>query len=134
MKKTWKKPTVLVAWGAVVAAFLSLYMTWGQQDGITASFMALIKEDPEFFQGVLALTVVGLLWSALFFLLNHPKLTLLGDLVSAFCGFAMSFSLVDIGVDLGFGAILFFLAIIVLIVMAFATKKIRQPKNQSAAQ
>jgi hypothetical protein len=128
MKKAWNLPTVWVALGAVVLAVISIYLPWLTYRKETASLIEVIESDPDFFTGFLPLIFIGLAWNVAFFLLNHPKLTLLGNLPVFFCGLIMIIAIGETPADLGFGAILFMIASVTMIVMAFATKKIRKAK------
>lgn len=86
--------------------------------------MDAIETDPDFYNGFLTVIVISLIWSTAFFLLNHPKLTLIGTVPAFLCGLIIVLAAGDSPASLGSGAILYMIATVALIVMAFATKKI----------
>ena len=118
IKETWKLVTVKIALAAAVLALVSLYLPWYTRDNLSQTIMQAIKERPDYYVGALPVVVIGALWTAAFFLLNHPKLTLIG------LAFVMEAS--GRGISLGMGAYLYAVMVIALIVCAFATKKIRK--------
>ena len=126
IKETWKLVTVKIALAAAVLALVSLYLPWYTRDNLSQTIMQAIKERPDYSVGALPVVVIGALWTAAFFLLNHPKLTLFGDaaLIFMFLAFVMEAS--GRGISLGMGAYLYAVMVIALIVCAFATKKIRK--------
>lgn len=126
IKMSFSRLTVKIALGAVVAAFISKYLPWLTDKTHSQSLAQAIAAKPDYFTGVPTLLMVGLLWVAVWFLLNHPKLTLLGDapLLLVWLGMLMTAS--DYSLDLGIGAFLFILAVAVCVVMAFMTKKLKK--------
>lgn len=128
IKETWKLITVKIAIGAAVLALVSLYLPWYTRDNLSQTVMQAINERPDYFVGALPVVIIGALWTAVFFLLNHPKLTLIGDAALIFMFLAFSMETWGRDISLGMGAYLYAVMTIALIVCAFATKKIRKMK------
>ncbi len=128
IKETWKLITVKIAIGAAVLALVSLYLPWYTRDNLSQTVMQAINERPDYFVGALPVVIIGALWTAVFFLLNHPKLTLIGDAALMFMFLAFSMETWGRDISLGMGAYLYAVMTIALIVCAFATKKIRKMK------
>lgn len=128
MKVCWKMATVKISVAAVILAAVSLFLPWFTFMGLSQSMMDAISADPEFFTGFLPVLIIAMLWVVVFFLLNHPKLTLVGDAALLFVGVGTMILGMDRGLNPGLGAGLFVVAVLVCIVCAFLTKKQRRPQ------
>ena len=128
IKKSWRTPTVKIAVIAVLAAIACLFLPWLKGEDITLSLMTAVRENPAEYTGVLPLIMVSALWVIFMFLLNHPKLTLVGDLPLIFilAGFFILDS--DSETKPGFGRYLYLAAVLVCVICAFLTRK-RREKN-----
>lgn len=129
IKKSWSLLTVKVAVVALLVSIVSLYMPWFTYDNLSQTVMQAIHADPDFFVGALPVLFIAVLWVLIFFLINHPKLTLVGDavLIFMYAGFVIAGK--DRNLNQGAGAYLYLAAVIVCIICAFATKKQREEKN-----
>lgn len=125
VKVCWKIITVKVAVVAAVLAAVSLFLPWFTYMGLSQSMMDAVAADPEFFTGFLPVIFIALLWIVVFFLLNHPKLTLVGDAALLFVGVGAIILGKDRGLSVGMGAWLFVLAVATCLICAFITKKQR---------
>lgn len=126
MKQSWSVVTVKIAVIAVVIALVSIFLPWFSRDNMSQTLKQAVDADPEFYVGILPAIVVGAIWIVLCFLLNHPKLTLVGTVVMAFCGLAVVVLAMGWNLSLGLGTWFYLLAVVVCVVCAFATKKIRK--------
>ena len=75
----------------------------------------------------------GILWIAVCFLLNQPKLSLIGNLPLLLVWLVLLMVASDYGLDLGIGFFLYIIALVVCVAMAFATKKIKKGKEPKKA-
>ena len=126
VKKSVRRVTVIAALVLAVLCFVSLYLPWFTLNGESQSVMEAVKADPDFFTGLLPTIILLLLWVAVFFLTNHPKLTLVGALALLPIGATLVYAGQDRGLGTGFGTYIYFLAAIGFIVCAFATKKLKK--------
>lgn len=115
--------TVKIALAAVILTFVSIYLPWLTDRTRSQSLAEAIAAKPKYFAGMPVVLIVGLLWIAVWFLLNHPKLTLIGVLPLSFICMSMISTASNYHINLGFGFFLYILMIIVCVVMAFLTKK-----------
>lgn len=120
-----KRVTVKIALGAVALTFISQFFPWLTARGQRMSLMAIYTQDASFFTGVPAIILCSLLWIAVLFLLNHPKLTLLGVFPLLFVWFGFLLIGGKYEAPLGIGFFIYLIAVLTCIVMAFATKKIK---------
>lgn len=130
IKMSFKCVTVKIALAAVVLGALCPFMPWLTEGRYSMSMTQAFAEKPGYFTGMPAMLIGGLLWIAVFFLLNHPKLSLVGNapLLIIWLVFLMTAS--DFGLNLGVGSYLFLIAVIVCIVTAFMTKKVKNGNPQ----
>ena len=126
VKVSFGRLTVKIGLCAAILCFISQYMTWLTEDERSTSLAGLIAEEPDFFEGLPAMLIGGVLWIAVCFLLNHPKLTLIGVLPLLVILLAMLTTASGFGYGLGMGVFLYIIALVVCVVMAFATKKIKR--------
>lgn len=124
-----KRLTVRIALGAVVLIFISQFLPWITARGQSMSMMAIYTQDTSFFAGVPAMTLLSLLWIALWFMLNHPKLTLIGVLPLLFVWFGFLLIGGKYQASLGIGFFVYLISVLACAVMAFATKKIKTNTN-----
>ena len=129
IKKSAHRVTVIFALAAVALSFVSLYLPWFTLDNMSQSVMQAVREDPDFFVGLLPAIVIALSWIAVFFVTNHPKLSLLGVLALLFLGVALIIAGVDRGLGIGFGGYLYMLLNLVFIGCSFATKKMKKDQQ-----
>lgn len=134
VKKSWSVVTVKVAVCAAAAALISLFLHWFTYKDEGMSLIEIVRESPEYFKGVLPLFLLGIVWVAVFFLLNHPKLTLLGDVLLLFMYAAMALEGANHGLSMGVGNILFLIAVIACVVCAFLTRKRKKNGKKSGKQ
>lgn len=125
VKGTWSLLTVKIAIGAVLVSLVSLYLPWFTYGGQSQTLNEAMKADPDFFVGAMPVMIAAAIWIVVFFLLNHPKLTLLGDVAMLFMYAAFAVAADDRNLNQGVGFYLYLVAAIVCIVCAFATKKRR---------
>ncbi len=125
MKRSFGRPTVRIALVAVVLALVSLFLPWLSRGELSTSLMGAYLEEPEYFMGLPAVILCSLLWLAVCFLLNHPKLSLVGILPLLFAWFGILLIAGEVEAKLGIGFFIYFIAAVVCVVMAFATKKLR---------
>lgn len=129
IQTSWNRRTVKIALGAVALAFISQFLPWMTTPGLleeeTASLIGIYTADTSFFAGVPMVLLVSLLWIALWFLCNHPKLTLIGVIPLLFVWFGFLLIGGKYGAKLHIGFYIYFIAVVVCAVMAFATKKIK---------
>lgn len=124
-----KRLTVRIALAAVVLIFISQFLPWITARGQSMSMMAIYTQDTSFFAGVPVVTLLSLLWIALWFMLNHPKLTLIGVLPLLFVWFGFLLVGGKYEADMGIGFFIYLIAVLICVIMAFATKKIKE-KNK----
>lgn len=128
VKMSVKRPTVIVALIAVVVSYVSKYLPWLTDRTHSQSLAQAIAEKPGYFKGVPELLILGLLWVAVCFLLNHPKLTLIGIVPLQLVWLGMMVIAIDYGISFGMGFFVYILMQIVCLAMVFATKKIKKEK------
>lgn len=133
IKTTFGIVTVKIALGAVILCFISLFMPWLTEGRLSMTLIQAFQEKPSYFAGMPALLAVGLLWVAAFFLLNFPKLTLVGDVPLLVVWLGLMVTASDYGLTLGIGSYLYLILVIVCIVMAFMTKKIKKDGGANKA-
>ena len=130
IKATWSLITVKAALAAAALAAVSLYLPWYTNGTLNQSLMQRVGENPDYYIGAVPVILAGILLTVIFFLTNHPKLTLIGDVAMAVM--YLAFTVMEIAgyndVRLAMGAYLYLTAMAVLIVCAFATRKIRKEK------
>lgn len=126
IKNSFSKVTVKLALAAAVVIVASLYLAWLQEGELSESLVEAIAEKPDYFAGVPQLLVAGVLWIVVWFLLNHPKLTLIGVIPLLLVWAIMLMTASDYGLDLGIGFFIYILALVVCVAMAFATKKTKK--------
>lgn len=129
IKVSFGRLTVKIAVGAAIAALLSQYLTWLTDGRHTQSLAQAFAEKPDYFVGFPFILFGGTLWVAVCFLLNHPKLSLVGLVPLQLIWLAMLMTASDYGLSLGAGFFLFIAAMIVCVVMVFKTKKIKTEFN-----
>lgn len=130
IKTSFNKLTVKIALGAVVLCFLCRYLPWLTEGKQSMSMVEAIEEKSSYFAGITAVLIVGFLWVIVFFLLNHPKLTLIGDVALLVVWLVFLMTASDYNLNLGFGAILHLILVIACIVLAFLTKKTKKAKAE----
>lgn len=123
VKMMWKLLTVKIGVVAVAVSFISLFLPWLTYRDISQSLMQALHADPDYFAGLLPAVVIAMFWIVFFFLTNHSKLTLLGDLVLLFVYGGMAIEGFDRGLSAGVGSYLYLLAVLVCIICAFLTRK-----------
>lgn len=130
IKAAWSLITVKIAVVAAALAAVSLYLPWYTNGTLNQSLMQRVNENPDFYVGAVPVILVGIFLTVIFFLTNHPKLTLIGDLLMSamYLAFAVMETAGYHDVRLAVGAYLYLIATLLLIVCAFATKKIRNAK------
>lgn len=125
MKLSFGRLTVKIALGAAAIAFISQYLPWLTDGRLSQSLASVFAEDPEYYVGLPTLLAGGLLWVALCFLLNHPKLALVGILSQIFIVLAMVMTASKYDLHMGFGFFIYSIAVVTCIVMVFLTRKIK---------
>lgn len=128
VKMSIKRPTVIIALVAVILGYVSQYLPWLTDRTHSQTLAQAIAEKPDYFIGFPAILLIGFLWVAVWFLLNHPKLTLVGILPLQFIWLVMLMIASDYGISLGLGFWVYVIMQIVCVVMVFATKKIKKEK------
>lgn len=126
MKLSFERLTVKIALGAAVIAFISQYLPWLTDGRLSQSLASVFAEDPEYYVGLPILLVGGLLWIVLCFLLNHPKLALVGTLPQIFTVLVMSMTASEHDLHMGVGFFVYSIAVVICIVMVFLTRKIKK--------
>lgn len=126
IKVSFGRLTVKIALGAVVVAFISSFLPWLTEGTKSQSLMQAFAEKPDYFVGFPLMLIGGLLWIAVWFLLNHPKLTLVGVFSLLLVWLVMLMVASDYGLNLGMGFFLYIIAVVICVVMAFMTKKIKK--------
>lgn len=133
-KKPLQMPTVWIALVLSLAAIVAIFLPWVSASamGVTQSmtFRQLTSEEETLFMTPLA--VIANLWVILFFLTNHPKLTLIGTLANAFSILIIMMAISQFNGMLQYGAgfYLYIAATIICFVCAFATKKQKKAKKR----
>lgn len=125
IKMSFGRLTVKIALGAVVLTFISQYLPWLTDRTHSQSLAEAFVEKSSYFAGMPVVLIIGLLWVAVWFLLNHPKLTLVGILPLIFIWLSLLATASNYGINLGIGSFLYIIMVIVCVVMAFLTKKQR---------
>ncbi len=123
IKMSFRRLTVKISLGAVVLAFISQYLPWFTDRTHSQSLSEAFVEKPRYFAGMPVVLIVSLLWIAVCFLLNHPKLTLVGILPLLYIWLSLIATASNYSLSLGIGFFLYTIMLIVCIVMAFLTKK-----------
>lgn len=126
VKLSFGRLTVKVALGAVVLAFVSQYLPWLTEGSKSQSLAQAFAEEPDYFVGFPIMLVGGIIWIAVWFLLNHPKLTLVGILPLLLVWLVMLMTASDYGLNLGMGFFIYIIAVSVSAAMAFATRKMKK--------
>lgn len=126
IKSTFRLVTVKIALCAVILCFISQYLPWLTEGKHSQSLAEAFAEKPDYFVGFPVMLIGGILWIAAWFLLNHPKLTLVGVLPLMLVWLVMLITASEYGLNPGVGFFLYIIAVIVSAVMAFATKKIKK--------
>lgn len=125
IKMSFGRLTVKIALAAVIICFISQFLPWLTEKKQSMSLVEAFAEKPTYFAGMPIMLIVGLLWVAVWFLLNHPKLTLVGIVPLVLVALVLLMTASDFGLNLGIGFFLYVIALIVCVVMAFMTKKQR---------
>ncbi len=133
IKASFSCVTVKIALVADLLCFVSIFLPWLTERGHTMSLTEAFAEKPSYFVGMPVMLAAGLIWVALWFLLNHPKLTLVGVLPLLLVALVMVMTASDYGLALGIGFFLYVIGLIACVVMAFMTKKIRKTDTPPAA-
>lgn len=134
IKVSVAKKTVLIALAAAVVCFITRWLPWFTYGSYSMSMAGAIAEKPSYFAGVTLMHTVGVLWLLVFFLTNHPKLSIIGVLPLIFLWMSMLFTASDYDMGVGFGAYVYILTVVVCIAMAFATKKTKKAKAPAAEE
>lgn len=129
IKTSFGRLTVKIALGAIIIAFISQYLPWLTEGTRSQSLAEAFAEKPDYFVGFPVMLIGGLLWMAVWFLLNHPKLTLVGVIPLLLVWLVMLMVASDYGLNLGMGFFIYIIALVLCVVMSFMTKKIK--KNPS---
>ncbi|MDO4327353.1 MAG: hypothetical protein Q4E24_15230 [bacterium] len=124
-----KRLTVRIALGAVILAFISQFLPWMKTGNQSQSLIGIYTADTSFFAGVPMVLLLSLLWIAGWFLLNHPKLTLIGIVPLLFVWFGFLLIGGKYQASLGIGFFVYLIAVLTCAAMAFATKKIKTNTN-----
>lgn len=120
-----KSLTVRIALAAAVLIFISQFLPWISSRGQSMSMIEIYTQDASFFAGVPAVTLLSILWIALWFMLNHPKLTLIGVLPLLLVWFGFLLIGGKYEADMGIGFFIYPIALLICVIMAFTTKKIK---------
>lgn len=123
IKISFGRLTVKIALAAVIIVFISQYLPWLTEGNKSQSLAQAFAEKPDYFIGFPIILIGGVLWIGVCFLLNHPKLTLVGFLPLLLVWLVMLMTASDYGLNLSVGFFLYIIALVVSVVMAFATKK-----------
>lgn len=123
VKLSFGRLTVKIALVAVVFTLISPFLPWLTEGDRSQSLMQAYAEKPDYFVGFPLMIVGGVLWIGVWFLLNHPKLTLVGVLPLLLICLVMLMTASDYGLNLGIGFFIYSIAVVVSAAMAFATKK-----------
>ena len=128
IKKAVTTRTIQIALGALVVCVITMFLPWLAQGRRTMSLAELLEEGDERLDMVPVMLTVGFLWMVIFYLLRFPKIALAGILPLAFIWMAVYMAADQLsGVNLGLGAYLYMLMLIVCIVASFLTRI--KPKN-----
>lgn len=126
VKMSFERVTVKIALIAAVLGYVSQYLPWLTDKTHSQSLAQAIAEKPDYFIGFPIIMIVGFLWIIVCFLLNHPKLALVGWLPLNFMWLVMLMTASDYGLNLGMGFFVYIIVQIVCLVMVFMTKKIKK--------
>lgn len=133
VKLSFARITVKIALAALVLAFISQYLPWLTEKSHSQTLAEAFAEKPSYFVGFPQMLIGGILWIAVCFLLNHPKLSLIGNLPLLLVWLVLLMVASDYGLDLVIGFFLYIIALVVCVAMAFATKKIKKGKEPKKA-
>lgn len=128
VKASFSRMTVKISLGAMVLCFISRYLPWLTDRSHSQSMVEAFAEKPSYFVGMPIMVIGGILLVAALFLLDRPKLTLIGDAVLTVVWLVFLMTASDYGLDLGIGAFLYLIAVIACVVMAFLTRRMKKAK------
>lgn len=137
IKKAVTTPTILIGLGGVVLGVISIFLPWFTNVLLDLSLDQTL-DLAEWFQGetqvgtiLRVLLIVGFVWMGVFYLLRFPKTALIGILPLALVWFIMYLAADNArGTSLGAGAYVYIAALILCIIMSFATPKMQKnPPN-----
>ena len=83
VKLSFARITVKIALAALVLAFISQYLPWLTEKSHSQTLAEAFAEKPSYFVGFPQMLIGGILWIAVCFLLNHPKLSFILSLSSS---------------------------------------------------
>lgn len=109
---------VKIALAAVVVAFISVWLPWLADETHSQSLAEAFSAKPDYFTGMPAMVTLGMLWTALSFLLFRRKLALLGLIPMAIVWGKVLMTASDYGLYLGIGFYLYIISVVVCVVMA----------------